>query len=519
MTHGAILLTVVIGVELAAGCRHGLAQTPEGLLRDGGRALEAGDFARAQQLFSALVKQSPSALNFNYLAMAEAGAGSLDQAIVHFRRSIELGNDSPEAHYRLGLAYIGRRLSKEGISELRLAVAKDPRLSSALYALSAALLDAGRPSEALSYLEQARERSPKDAKIWASLVRAQFEAGNAKEAIETADRAVEVLPDEAGLDVALADVCFQHHEVQKARHLLESASELLPKDPNLKLLLAKVSLEAREPVETLAVLKEAPSSIGAPGEVAFLRGSALALGGKLDEAATELSKATDSDPRNAKYLVAYAWVNQLQGRYKEALTPLSKARQLDRHAPIVLYRMALSHFVMGQYALAAETCDEALRLSPGFAPGYLLLGVVTLESGHVESAQAALQKGASQQPALPLLHTELGAALFMERRFKEGKRELDKALLLDPKGADAYFWRARVLARQGSTEHAISDLETAVVLRPGFAKAHHELAELYSMRGDPQKAAAALAKEKEARATKAGDERQRLFEILDDLFL
>ena len=89
MTRSVVLLTVVVGVELAAGCRHGLAQTPEGLLRDGGRALEAGDFARAQQLFSALVKQSPSALNFNYLAMAEAGAGNLNQAIVHFRRSIE----------------------------------------------------------------------------------------------------------------------------------------------------------------------------------------------------------------------------------------------------------------------------------------------------------------------------------------------------------------------------------------------------------------------------------------------
>ena len=115
MTRGVILLTVVLGVELAAGCRHGLAQTPEVLLRDGGRALEARDFARAQQLFSALIKQNPSALNFNYLAMAEAGAGNLDQAILHFRRSIVLGNDSPDAHYHLGLAYIGRRLSKEGI--------------------------------------------------------------------------------------------------------------------------------------------------------------------------------------------------------------------------------------------------------------------------------------------------------------------------------------------------------------------------------------------------------------------
>src|SRR5436309_14982251 len=105
MTHGAILLTVVIGVELAVGCRTGLAQTPEVLLRDGGRALEARDFARAQQLFSALVKQSPSALKFNYLAIAEAGAGSIHQAFVDFRRSIALDNDFTEAHYRLSLAY------------------------------------------------------------------------------------------------------------------------------------------------------------------------------------------------------------------------------------------------------------------------------------------------------------------------------------------------------------------------------------------------------------------------------
>ena len=65
----------------------------------------------AQQIFAQLVKDAPSAENLGYLAMAEAGAGNLAQAIGHFQRSIRLGNNWASVHYNLGIACLqaGRR--------------------------------------------------------------------------------------------------------------------------------------------------------------------------------------------------------------------------------------------------------------------------------------------------------------------------------------------------------------------------------------------------------------------------
>jgi Flp pilus assembly protein TadD len=53
-----------------------------------------------------------------------------------------------------------------------------------------------------------------------------------------------------------------------------------------------------------------------------------------------------------------------------------------------------------------------------------------------------------------------------------------------------------VLAHDGERQKAIADLETAVALQPHYRKAYTELARLYAVDGQREKAAAALAKEK-----------------------
>jgi tetratricopeptide (TPR) repeat protein len=474
-----------------------LAKPEDELLQSGIKAFEANDFVSARQIFSELVKRNPSAVNFNYLAMAEIGTRNLTEAIAHLQKSIQLGNRTPEAHYNLGLALMQNNEGAAGMREFREAIALDAHYVPAKHALGVALLDSGRPREAIPFLEQARKQASHSAEIWANLVRAQFEAGATPAAVRTADEAVETIPDNPHLVVTIADLCFRHKEFQKARSLLQSAVVLLPDEPEVKVLLAKLSLLLGDPMEALAVLKDVPPGVGKSGETMLLVGEAQALTGHYQEAEVSVSKAVQADPESSRYMMVYAWLDQLRGRHETALATLRKARELDKQTPVIPYRMAVSYDSLQLTAQAVEACEEAIRLAPGFAPAHLLLGMLKLDQRDYQGAEMALGHAVALRPDSGPFHQAHAVALFKAGSLTESKNELDRALALVPTDAQAYFWRARVLARQGARGKAIADLENAVALQPNYREAYSQLAQLYLAAGEREKAATASAKQAE----------------------
>lgn len=490
----------------------GRAQSTLESVEQGLHALEDHRFEAAARIFLELVQREPSAANFGYLASAEAAAGRFDKAIHDFQRSIELGNDSAGVRYQLGVAYLKAQRLQEAIEQFRRVVAQIPEFPGAQKALGVALLDSGRPREAIPYLGAARQQGPPDPRLWADLARAEFEAGESKTAIDTTDVAVRAFQDDSRLALTLALLCLHHAQVQKARHLLENASEIAPEDSAVKVLLAQTSLLAGEPIETLAVLKEVPPGFGRPGEVAFLRGIALALTGKSEAARTEFASAARADPRNVKYLVMQAWLGQWKGQVSESLAILDRAHKLDSRTPVIPYRAAVSHYFAHHYAQARKLCQEAIRLDTLYSPGYYLLGIINLETGDLGTAKAMLQRALALHPDYGGYHRELGRAFLEAETVGEGKEQLDEALRLNPKDAEAYFWRATCSTKQGERKQAIDDLETAVALDAKFTEAYRQLARLYLAEGNDAKTSIALAAARAGR--KPEDERKiRLLQL------
>ena len=507
---------VLILALLLAVAGTGLSQqSVNRIVGEGIEALKAGEFVRAQQIFAQLVKDAPSAENLGYLAMAEAGAGNLAQAIGHFQRSIRLGNNWASVHYNLGIACLQAGRREEGIRELRTALARDGKFLPARYPLGIALLGEGRPREALPYLTEATKASPQRADVWANLLRAQFEVGDHLAALQTTERAMRAVPNDPRLDVALANLCLRHGELPKTRSLLEEANAANPREASVALLLARVSLQIGEPKEALAVLENLPPEAGALGEVMLLKGEARALAGDFALAEVDLAAARDADPQNLRYLIAYAWLQQREGHYKEALTTLKSAHEFTTRTPAIPFRAAVSYFYLGLNAQAAQACEDALRIDPDFSEAYLLLGVVRLQQQDFQGAQSTFQRAASLKPDVALFHILLGVAFYKRGHLQRSARELNRALALDPQAAPAYFYRAQVLAIQGEQRKAIADLETAVALNPHYRKAYAELARLYSAAGQPERAAAALAKES-AELRRMESEDNRMFNQLQD---
>jgi predicted Zn-dependent protease len=471
-----------------------LAQTPAELRQRGIQAFQAGQFAAAEHLFSQLAKEEPSAAAFNYLAAAEGSAGKFGLAINDFKRSIQLGNDTPYLRYDLALAYLKEHQPAAGIRELQVALARQPDFAQARYTLGVALLRTNRPHEALINLGRLRTQLARSPGMWANLVHAQFATGDPNEALKTIDAATDALPNDRQMPLALASLCVRYAEPGKARELLENAVAAAPHDQPLKLLLAQASLKAEEPLEALAVLKEVPSGAGQPGQVAFLKGSALMLEGKLREAEPLIASAVAAAPPNMEYLSTYAEIETFQKNYGGALATLSRMQRREPGNAEFRYQTALVYTSMHRYTDAEIACKQATGLNPKFDQAYFLLGAIALDGGAPITAEGAFHRAAALRPASPLYHSALGAALLMSGRLVESKNELDHALLLDPQTTSAYYWRARLWARQGLPEKAIQDLETFIALDPNYPDAYRQVAHLYTEQGQSGKASAANAK-------------------------
>ncbi|MGH9328151.1 MAG: tetratricopeptide repeat protein [Terriglobia bacterium] len=492
---------LVILIAAVSGPRLAQAQSGDENLQYGLRALQQHNFAAAEQAFSKLVRRDPSARNYNYLALAEAANGKLDQATVDFQKSIDLGANSSSVYYNLGLAYLQRGEPESAIQEFRHAISLNPEYLPGRYAMGMTLLRLGRARQAVDAFNEARKQAPRDPRLWAALVEAEFDAGYSQQAVESAREASEALPNNPRLAVTLASACLHHRQIQTARNLLEDANELMPQNSEVRILLAKVSLRAGEPVEALAVLRGMPSSGKKDPEEMNLMGEARALTGNLGAAQEDIASALKDDPNNARYLTTYAWIEQLQGRQHAALATLLKAQALDPKTPAIPYKMAVSYYFLGQYQQAEAECTAAIRLKQQDAPAYVLRGMIQLRQKHLRGAVDSLQKAVRLNPGAALFHRELGKALFESGQPITAGKEFDRTLALDPKDAEAYFWRAKSLAREGSEQQAIASLNTAVELKPNYADAYAELAELYAKAGQLQQAAQATAQQKRAQAS------------------
>lgn len=509
----AIFLVLISASPHAALCQQSANQTR----KEGIRALNTGDFVSAERIFSELHRHAATAEDTGYLAMAEAGAGNLAQAISHFQESIRLGNDSAALHHNLGIAYLNSGRDEDGIRELRAAIAKDPNFLPSQRALGLALLNAGKPQQAVPFLEQARKQSPHDPEIWGDLVHAQFEARNDPAALQTADLAMQTVPGNARINVALADLCVKYHQLQKARNILEDSAEMIPGDTNIALALARVSLQANEPMEAIAALKKVPPEAGLPGETMYLRGEARIMTKDYVIADIDLSAATQADPQNARYLLAYARLQQLEGDYRKALDTLSKASDLKIQSPEIPFRMAVSYYYLGLYSQVEQSCDEAILLKPDYVLANFLLGVTRYRTNDFEGAQDAFLRAVTLKPDVAFFHVALGLAQYKGGNLTASLKELDRALVLNPQAANAHFYRGRVLAKQGERLKAIDELETAVALVPNYQQAYGELARLYSAVGQPEKAKAALATQAAAREKENTRMEKELRESADEI--
>lgn len=150
--------------------------------------------------------------------------------------------------------------------------------------------------------------------------------------------------------------------------------------------------------------------------------------------------------------------------------------------------------VNGQYAVAVELCQQAIRLSPRLPEGWYNLGIAYRGLGWHEQALSALKKTDTLTRDNPDAQNSLGLQLFHLGAFRDAERCLNRAIFLAPGFAFAHSNLGMLREKQGRLVDAEASFKKAIQLQPDLAplyvnlsglqnrRKRHELAELTARR-------------------------------------
>jgi tetratricopeptide (TPR) repeat protein len=123
------------------------------------------------------------------------------------------------------------------------------------------------------------------------------------------------------------------------------------------------------------------------------------------------------------------------------------------------------------------------------------LGEALIVSGDLKAARQELEKAVTLDPKLAQARENLGVVLLETGDLPMAAKHLDRAIQLfkqKEEGAYAAYLRARVHTASGELQQAETELDRAVALRPNLAEAWSDLGQVRDKLGDDKGALAAL---------------------------
>jgi serine/threonine-protein kinase len=205
-----------------------------------------------------------------------------------------------------------------------------------------------------------------------------------------------------------------------------------------------------------------------------------------DGALRELDKALQARPNNPDALFFKAFVQRRMGRWREAVADMTRAMELDPRAPGYMADVALTHFLLRDFAKAEEVADRALIVNPGYSDA--LIGkamAVFARSADVATVHAAVARGmdrATDADAFAQLALENGWPYFTE---PTAARVIAALPWTPDRGERGTFhtWKAWFFRGQADTARARAHADSAVRLLTGRIRERPEEAEFYALRG------------------------------------
>jgi tetratricopeptide (TPR) repeat protein len=343
---------------------------------------------RAERVCRAWVRKVPNdAAAHQKLGSILRRQGKLDEAVVAYRKAIEIDPKASLAHEGLGLALHAQKELDGAAAAYRMAIKIDPKLGAMCVNLGNVLGAQKKFDEAASAYRKAIELDPKDGSAYGNIGRPRTFSPQV---------------------AAYQNLARLLHHRNKLDEAIAVWRELVQRDPKLvtgHLGLGHALLAQNKPQEAIAAYKTAlvidPQYAEGNNHVAWLlatsrdtqlRDPGLAL--------TLAKKAVELEPKNGAYLNTLGVACYRTGDWNGAITALEKSMELGQGGDSSdWFFLAMAHWHLGEKDAARESYDRAVTWMEKHAPRNEELIGFRAEAAELLGVNEKKQPGSSTAPA------------------------------------------------------------------------------------------------------------------------
>lgn len=209
-------------------------------------------------------------------------------------------------------------------------------------------------------------------------------------------------------------------------------------------------------------------------EAENLLGNVAMEQGRTRDAEAHFRRALEYEPQFTDARNSLGILYERQGRMEEALREFRAVLAVDPDYAEALNNVGVIHKKQGRPAEAIEAFRKAITADPEFSGSYSNLALVYEETGDA-AAEEWYRKALERDADNVAVRTNYGGLLYTLGRLEEARRELERAVALDPSYASAHNNLGAVYGRLGRRVEEIASYRTAVTLDPNYADVHHNL--------------------------------------------
>ena len=364
-------------------------------------------------------------------------------------------------------------------------------------------------AETVAQLRAAADRHPTFLPLQVAAVRGHLRAGEAPKAEAVARRAVASFPDDVEAIRLVAAVYSATGRWEELRDAALSWRRLTPDQPlEPDLLAARAMLNSNEAGAAAERLtsyarEEAAKGDKASAEVLDLYARSLIADGKSDAAATFLEPLARQSATARRLWLDLA--GAFQTNATDAAAWIARVEPLvSMAAPQERRELATAWYVVGREfndrrALGnARSIVQPLTSAEGdaAADAWVILASCDEALGDLETAEREYRQAQKLRPGQPAVLNNLAYVLLTrggEARLAEAQEFVSAAITASPSVASFHDTLARIEAKRGRLDAAVTEFRRALSLDPKSLEAMIGLADVLSQSGRPDEARAQLA--------------------------
>ena len=458
---------------------------------------------------------SPQQKAARHLEQAEhwAATGKTNEAILEYRRAVQLDAKSPVAHLALAKIFMDRGDYPSAYREANTVHKNNPMNEKAQLMIAELYFKTGDFTEAQKQAQTLADRNLSDIGAWMIVAESAIALKDQRVARSSIDHVLQLDPRSSRGWHLRAMVQLLDRQKSESEASLEKAIEYGPDSIPPVTALAVSMVQQGDAKGAERVIRQAlernPQNIEAYKLLgAFLL--AQARGGEAEEVFRKVAELGDNDPGNRGMLAHYyaylgndkaamqAYQNILKKHpddVQNALQLVSVYLQLGRNSEGEQLLLDIGKrkpndpkvlLLLGRWRIAEGHTDEgiadmlhAARLDPQWALPQYFLGLAYIRGGKLDLAETALNSAVQLDPNLPAPRLILAQLALNAGKPEQAIANLEKTVESKPPFVEPYLLRALALAQQGQyaeMEHATLPLVDQFPQPPARAMTYRTLA-------------------------------------------